>query len=292
MKEIHITRLAQWLQCRRRGYLSGIYEPKAGQDGASLEWSTFGTAVHKGIECLTTGNTLPPTLTEREKLTVMHYYGWLQDQDLLYARKQLATHKWEYIHTEKTFTTKFPKTDFTMAGTIDAIVVSHDCRVYIVEYKTTNSIISRKQQVWNEMQTIWYAVACREIGIHVDGIVYHLIRKKLPSDRKNADTTRYWQLMHDQPITATTQNYFEQVIIPLDRYDLSVWIDLMRAMLDEYTLEKIQYPTFGYHCQFCPFQTPCNLMQRVDTVMHAERMLELDYVRKETNNENLQTEQH
>lgn len=271
---IHITRLMTWLQCKRRGQFANLYEPKS-----EPEWAQTGSQVHSYLAHLTDPCNFPypKYLNEFSRSLGDHYFMWLQD-NTSYSNKKAPTDKWLYKN-EVPFTVPWLHTKHYMQGHIDSIV--YDVRTgerYLLEYKTTTNIDLRAEQVLNEIQPIWYVLAAQKMGYQIDKIVYHLLRKKVPNLRRNADTTKYWQkLVGQSQCGDNSQNYFAQVIIPISRYDLTIWEQQLAVIIDEYTKCISYYPTFGYHCKWCPFSTVCNLMQRANTQDHARALLELNF---------------
>lgn len=270
---IHITRVTAWMQCRRRGQLSNLYSPKY-----EPEWARTGSNVHAYLAYLTDPKgTVCPEIDTYSTQIGEHYFMWLNDHTS-YSGKALNTSKWIYKN-EVPFTIPWLNTPHYMQGHIDSIVFDGTTKEhYVLEYKTTTNIITRAEQILYELQPIWYVLAAQQMGYNITKIVYHLIRKKIPGVRSNADTTKYWQELHNHSGGGNTeQNYFAQIIVPIDRYDLEVWQTQLEQIINEYTECQHYYPVFGYHCKWCHFSTVCGLMQRKDTQDLAESLLSQDF---------------
>lgn len=70
---------------------------------------------------------------------------------------------------------------FDSAGKIDGIAQLKDGRTALVEHKTCGESIDGESPYWNRLrnnrQLLTYVQACRDSGIHLDTIVYDVIRK-------------------------------------------------------------------------------------------------------------------
>lgn len=73
---------------------------------------------------------------------------------------------------------------FCLAGRFDGVVQRKDNGTYwILEHKTTRSIDELKVSLVNELQTAAYIYAASKMyGIDVRGVLYNIIRKKLPTE--------------------------------------------------------------------------------------------------------------
>lgn len=272
---IHITRLNDWLTCKRKGYLAGLYEIRTQQ-----EWMRTGSYIHAAIAHHTDprNHLYPQDIDDYSKAIFDHYCKWLADNSE-YAGKAVSTDNWHY-QNEVAFCVPIAGTKHFAQGHIDSLVYDPGTKeTYLLEYKTTTSLATRAEQVLNEIQPIWYALAAQQLGYKIDKIVYHLIRKKVPNTRSNADTTHYLATC-DQVGAGranTDQNYFAQVVVPMARYDLEIWQNHIVQMVQDYTSVQGQYPRFGYHCRWCQFSDVCSLMQRQDTTEHALALLDQQF---------------
>lgn len=278
---IHITRLNEWLLCRRKGYLAAHYEMV---DMPS--WAQIGTNIHAAIAHHTDPiNDHPPVIDQFSEDIFKHYLCWLYDHTP-YAQKAIPTTNWVY-ENEVPFTVPWFNTGHFMQGHIDSIVTdTRTNQTYLLEYKTTSNLSTRAEQIFNELQPIWYTIAATKMGYKIDKIVYHLILKKVPAVRANMDTTKYWCALHgidinEYPKSNIEQTFFKQVVIPLDRYDLNVWTRQLQQIVDDYTTAQFHYPHFGHHCNYCQFKAVCNLAQRESTAHLADALLSTDFVLRE-----------
>lgn len=181
-----------------------------------------------------------------------------------------------------------------LVGRIDMIVrAKYDGRLYLVEHKTCRSIREREAQLPYEEQPNNYANAATHLlSEPIAGIIYNLIRKKLPvvpqalkstgklSKDKSIDTTaevyiaearrlhgadatrdflraEYGDMIQHLLDTKGDQ-FFKRVVIRRTAEELQranvMLVETAREMLNPRTPI---YPHGGYHCTWCLFREPC-----------------------------------
>ena len=104
---------------------------------------------------------------------------------------QCDTQDWEVVETEMKFDVPIynpvgEHTGMFLTGYIDAIVKEKSTGdLYIMEHKTTaNSIELRTQNLVLDDQVSLYCLAMHQLGYNVKGVIYDVIRKKIPSEPK------------------------------------------------------------------------------------------------------------
>jgi len=226
-----------------------------------------------------------------------HYELWQQhDQSIL------ADQAFDFIELERSFVAPIRTRSgnaskrFHLAGRFDGVVQHKETkRYYLWEIKTTRSITERIKQLDLEEQADAYTLAAQEIlGIELSGIVYTLIRKKLPevpeqlkngslSINKSIDTSpeylvqtikafhpntdpntlndRYGTLI--QHLINQPHKFFQRVIIRRSQAELKAANQEIYQVASEMTKVNIPiYKTAGPHCNFCLFRTPCLMLQQ------------------------------
>lgn len=308
--EIHISDVVQYKRCRRSWrWASPLRDNLTG----TTRYTPFliGTAVHHGLELGYRLNLAPEaaldaftgnwheadlrdlqTLQNGELYTLVigmlnHYRLW-QDRALL-----LPDREFEFLSPEHSF--KFPlfkntRRSLYLAGRFDGIVRHKPTnKIYIWEIKTTRSIAERKRSLWNEEQTTAYLWAASQLfGAPIAGVVYTLLRSKLPnppdvlktgmlSKRSSEMTPEYYlaaiRKHHNNPSDSFIREhysdilqalinvdnpFFERLIVNRSTQALAMFqrelTQLAREMTDNRTYT---YPTPGYHCGYCAFRAPC-----------------------------------
>jgi hypothetical protein len=227
-----------------------------------------------------------------------HYAVWQR-----YDQSTMADRNWETIDAEHKF--KLPlwrntRRAVTYAGTYDRVIRHKETgEIYLEEIKTTRSITERIRQIDFDEQTRAYLLAASEVlGLQISGIIYTLIRKKLPKTPEPLksgerlskaiktgeyhNTSAEWYLeavkkfhganwrsvLIDYETTIqellNAGNFFlRRVKITKAPRELKTFreelIDVSRAMIDPRTTI---YPTRSYHCNYCAFNAPCLILDR------------------------------
>jgi hypothetical protein len=328
---IHVSDIQVFLQCRRSWDLSSNLRQHLTTKELYAPFFT-GTVVHKFLEdwLHPTKPYIPQeTLAELHNMrgaipefiefgadVLDHYIQWQ------YADKSdLADTNFDVLSVEQPFDvpiytpmgTKSNK--FRFAGRVDGVWRSKiDGRLYLHEIKTTSSIDSRIQQLQFEMQPTAYMLAMSEVyNEPIAGVVYTLIRKKLPvepdvlkngflSQNKGIDTTpelyiatikRQHPTMSNAEIKATYSEILNQLLNQPNKFFRRVLITRSSAQLQEMrnTLYQVArdmtnknialYKNEGYFCRNCQFQVPCIAMsngQPIDPILteHYTRNTRLD----------------
>jgi hypothetical protein len=202
----------------------------------------------------------------------------------------------------------FPSSKFRFAGRVDGVWRSRiDGQLYLHEIKTTSSIDGRLAQLQFEYQPTAYMLAMQEVYKEpIAGVVYTLIRKKLPADpdvlkngllsqNKGIDTTADHYLAcikkhHQNPtmgpnaikiaygdILSTLLNqpnrFFRRVLIKRSPGQLSEMRRILYDVARDMTNPKVAiYQSPGYFCNNCIFSTPCVALsqgQPIDPILSA-----------------------
>lgn len=222
-----------------------------------------------------------------------HYDLWQK-----YDTTWLADAQFEFVATEQQF--KIPlwansRSRVWLAGIFDGVVRSkHNGKLYLWELKTTRSVIEREKQLDLDAQTDAYANAARkELGLDIAGIVYTLMRKKIPevkmlktgmlSQAKDQDVTAEWYLdaikrahpdqAHAKDLfkafasaqygdilnTLVQENkYFRRVVINRSHKELDDGWQQLQSVAQEMVNPKIPiYRNEGNHCNWCLWRIPC-----------------------------------
>lgn len=312
--EIHISDVARFKQCRRAwSYASPLrrnLEPKE-------KYAPFfvGSLVHHALEMHYRKQQAPSfsvaeyahehcTLAEmsepniQNQLTlacglVDHYLLWQR-----YDKTWLADSAFTFVAPEQPFRTLLYRTGekkVWLAGTFDG-VVKHDAtgKLYLWEIKTTRSLVEREKQLALDEQTNAYAwAASRVLDQEISGVIYTLIRKKIPDEPKenknglleqkaSADTTAEWYLQqvknyhkdiakeaiskyirdnysdYLQTLLQQPNKFFKRVIVQRSQTELDIAIEELKDVAGDMTNPRIKpYATGGYHCNYCLFRQPC-----------------------------------
>jgi hypothetical protein len=168
-----------------------------------------------------------------------------------------------------------------------------------MEYKTAGSILERSKYIQFELQPTFYALAVgMQMGVHINGVIYHLLRKKLPTvpevlkgggltRRKNIDTTtskyietarsvhtewsterireRYSEVLEALELKGNT--FFSLNYIPKFPNELNAAKPKIHSLAETMVSlaeNKEKHPekfveNGGPHCRQCPFRSPCLL---------------------------------
>lgn len=330
--EIHISDIMRFKRCRREwnwsSHLRRNLEPR---DKYAPLW--IGTLVHHGLEQWYRSQLMPeesiphfaadqigPTrdLTDKEDEhaifainLVDNYIKWQRTD-----RTWLADKNFDFIAPEQDFKVLLWATSRArvwLAGRFDGIVRRRDNgMLYLWEIKTTRSIMEREKQLDFDEQTSAYLYAARKLGYDVQGVIYTLIRKKLPesprvlkngflSADKAIDTTmiHYWQCVKDQHadlwnrssedrtividtyreildhLGSQPNKFFKRVTVNRSQREIKHSADEIVAVAREMLSKQTPiYMTATAGCNWCLFRTPCAAYNRGQDY---EAILERDY---------------
>ena len=220
---------------------------------------------------------------------VDHYLLWQsKDQSIL------ADANFEFIAPEQDFKTilwRNSRKRIWLAGTFDGVVKQLSSgRYYLWEIKTTRSLIEREKQLALDEQADAYANAAQSVvGYPISGIIYTLIRKKVPefpkigndsllSQNKNQDTTPEFYLdcikrnhpgITKEVIKAVYGDFINYLCQEPNKYFRRLVVNRNPSELRQSKLELIaaaqemiddRTPIFrssGPHCNYCLFRSPC-----------------------------------
>lgn len=334
-QSIHISDVSSFLACRRawdfssnlRQHLTTIqpYEPfffgtvlhafleeyyNPAQTAARQDVSAI--AVTK-LSCIP--NALPEFIEFGAKL-FEHYQIWAQHNE-----GNLGDCSFDSLSVEQPFDVPiltpagYPSSKFRFAGRVDGVWRSQiDGKLYLHEIKTTSSIDGRVNQLAFEYQPTAYMLAMSEVYQEpIAGVVYTLIRKKLPAD---PDVLKNGMLSQNKGIDTTADNYlavikqhhpememktikttygdilstllnqpnrfFRRVLVKRTDAQLTEMRRILYDVAKEMTNKHVAtYQTPGYFCSNCMFTTPCFAMsqgQPIDPILtaHYQRNTRLD----------------
>lgn len=235
-----------------------------------------------------------PKIHEQANLAiglVDHYLLW-QKHD----RTWLADNNFEFLAPEMEFSTPLwsnTRRKLLLDGTFDGVVKHLSTgHYYLWEIKTTRSLIEREKQLALDSQTDAYASSAQQVlGVPIHGIIYTLIRKKVPEapkplnngslERKaSADTTAEWYLDYavkyhkDSPnlkqfidqiyssyldgLLQQPNKYFRRVIVQRSQPELTnARLELLATAMQMVDPRTPIYRTDGYHCNYCLFRDIC-----------------------------------
>jgi len=321
---IHISDVSSFLSCRRawdfssnlRQHLTTIrpYEP-----------FFFGTVMHAFLEeyynpeqtaarqeisniAYTKLHALPnalPEFIEFGSQLFEHYLQWAKNSE-----GNLGDCSFESLAVEKAFDVPiltpqgFPSSKFRFAGRVDGVWRSRfDGKLYLHEIKTATSIDGRIGQLAFEYQPTAYMLAMSEVYQEpIAGVVYTLIRKKLPADpdvlqngtlskHRGIDTTPDHYLAtikkHHVGITGieikTTygdilstllnqpNRFFRRILIKRSDAQLTEMRHILYDVAKDMTNKHLPiYHNPGYFCGNCQFNQPCQAMsngQPIDPIL-------------------------
>jgi CRISPR/Cas system-associated exonuclease Cas4 (RecB family) len=328
---IHISDINAFLQCRRAWNFSSNLRQHL-TTKIPYQHFYFGTVVHKFLEMRYSQMINPRQDAINELLEQPnhirefidfgaqlydHFHTWQASDNSEYSDRNFIR-----VSTEQAFDvpiltpTGFPSSKFRFAGRVDGAWRSRlDGKLYLHEIKTTSSIDSRIGQLQFEYQPTAYMLAMAEVyGEPIAGVVYTLIRKKLPADpdilkngmlskNKGIDTTADHYLacaraQHGNEFTTAQikseygdilstllnqpNRFFRRILVKRSDAQLAemrrVLYDVARDMTNRHLLI---YPSPSYFCGNCIFQAPCVAMsngQPIDPILtaHYTRNTRLD----------------
>jgi len=224
-----------------------------------------------------------------------HYIAWQQHDNTW-----LADREFDFIEPEQSFSRvlfKNSRKQINHDGRFDGVVQHRQNKKhYLWELKTTRSITEREKQLLFDSQADTYTIAVQDIlGQPIAGIVYTLIRKKIPeqpiilkngmlSQNTSIDTTPELYLAAIKAhhgidatkefITTNYQSILNALVIQPNKFFRRVVVNRSQAELrranDEFlTVAKEMinpatpiYATDGPHCNYCLFRTPCDAMRK------------------------------
>jgi len=340
--EIHISDVQMFTGCRRRWrWASGLPGNFNLEPARTYTPFYLGRAVHHVLEHWYRDGTDPrytlaefmrPTarkmkpLWDEEKAWLLeqyqqalgmctHYGLWAEKYRGPFCDRDL-----EFVAHERSFKLAMlnPSTgryhrEIASAGRFDGLVrYKPDGTLWLWEIKTCRSLHERIRLLANEIQTTSYIIhAERLLGEPVSGVIYTLLRKKLPSApkvvesripgvplalsrNKSIDTTAEWyyraiKQLHgaDAPKLAKTyyhdilmhlmseQEFFTRVAVRRSEHEKALFAQELWDVSQEMLNPGVRvYSTPGYHCGFCPFKDPCLAFNAGDS---HEAMIETQF---------------
>lgn len=337
---IHITDVQRFKRCRRLwGYASPLKSNLVPTERYAPYY--FGTLVHYVLEQVAKGYSFPVALDsffvqnegkvpaspldtgysdyQLAKGIFRHYLMWQKTLFITLNRDE----DYEHISPEHSFTYLLHGNAYRriyLKGKFDGIVRHKGTgKYYLWEIKTTRSVTERLKQLDLEQQTDAYLIAAQHVlnslGIYepVEGMIYTLIRKKVPPDPKvlkdgtlsqaKLDTTPYWyamQVKQQHPDYSTEQlssiygpalsqlqaehtPYFERLTVTRSVQQLvQSQRDLIAVAQDMVSPRTMLYPNPDDRCNYCLFRDPCVLQQqglkrKAEALLQSNFKLNNDY---------------
>lgn len=230
-----------------------------------------------------------------------HYAAWQK-----FDQTTLADRNFEFIAPEQKFSVlllKDSRKRINLAGKFDGVVRHKPSGLYYLwEIKTTRSIPERIKMLDYDQQTKAYMLAAQQAtGLPIRGIIYTLLRKKLPKTPqplKNGDrlskaikegegynTTAHWYLNalaafhRGSPdrkalISEEYGETIQELITGGNNFQARIPVTPSQGELDRFRAELIikakamvspltpVYASAGYHCNYCRFRAPCLAFNR------------------------------
>lgn len=248
---------------------------------------------------LTEAQQTDPKLLEQIELVrgLMKHYELWQKHD----RTWLSDAGFEFIASEQTFSVPLwsnSRNSIELIGTFDGVVKNkHNGKTYLWEIKTTRSLSEREKQLQLDNQADAYTNAAQRIlGMPIDGIIYTLIRKKIPEHPKiikgnllsvaeSQDITAEWYLdlvkQHHFPqsmldrmlinawikdqygnfidyLAKRGNNYFSRVVVNRSQIELAdSWTQLQAVAREMINPKTAIYRSEDHHCNYCLMRQPC-----------------------------------
>jgi len=201
-----------------------------------------------------------------------------------------------------------PELDY--AGRFDGIVKNlYNDRYYVLEFKTSKSI-DRMSGTFRGMQPTAYIWAAAEVcQTPITGVLYRILRKKIPSDpvplktagrfsRAKRQKTSWEWFKYWVTAWATHHNVSPEEVLALNNDVKAMFLEKGNEFFKEQVITRqarqIQeclialayegaqmtdpdipiYPLSGMHCSWCPFREPCDLMSME---MPYQALLDAEY---------------
>lgn len=247
-----------------------------------------------------------------------HYRLWVRNMPGLYADPYL-----DFIDLERRFCVPMRDAQGRASrrlfheGRLDGVVRHIETKeLYLWEIKTTRSTIDREASLLHDEQTLSYINAAQDtFGEPIAGVIYTLLRKKLPtvpeplkdgsrlSVRADIDTTaaiflravkelhkpqtdeeyhaiidKHYQIIVQNLINGENK-FFKRVVVRKTQAQLSRYRQELYAVAREMTNERTPiYANHSYHCRYCLFAEPCIAL---DNGHDSERILRDNYTQNE-----------
>ncbi len=310
---IGITDAIAFRQCRQAWYWSSPLGCNLRPTEKHIPYFV-GSLVHYGLECITKGSAagIPLiiaeyvgnhcTVTEAYSTPILdacelaigilqHYQLWQKHDTSPLADKNLEFISNEADHDVTLWSNT--RNAIKLASTFDRVVHSKiDGNFYLVEYKTTSNMFKRFQQLQLDAQLDAYLNnASRTLDVPITGIIYTLLRKKVPefpnilktgllSTAPKADTTAEWFLAcakqhhsgfedrntlikaHYGDYLNTLLNnlnkYFTRAVVTRSNRELNdSWYQLQETAKEMVAQRTPIYRNENTHCGDCAFRAPC-----------------------------------
>jgi len=343
MKELHITDVETFLVCRRRWNWQSPLRHNLQQ--AALSQPLFiGQGVHVGLDAYHSNGDNPyraivifrkwvldrtKAITERSGPLWDAERKMINDSYRMGAALLKHYHLWrrstvsnlEVVATEQKFKvavpipgTGQPSTQIYLAGRLDGIVRSPTGSLYPLEFKTARSL-SNIHRIFVGLQGTIYTWAAKQLyGDEVIGIIYRILRKRIPQPPQPLQSGGFSQAKTQAKKTSFQYFKFRLQaharlyglnVRDLYRDNKKVLNLLHRRGMDEFFLEKVVYkpqatmdnavaalyhvgkmmideatPIFAtpppWGCSYCPFRGPCALLE-AGLPTEADAVLEAEY---------------
>jgi hypothetical protein len=352
LAKIHASDIATWKACRRRWEWSSSLHRNL-EPAKPYTPFLLGRAVHHALEHYYGSGMLPEESLAsfwQEETVKMQVHGalWETEQQIIAEQYELslgllehylmwlktikgplANDQYETVATELRF--EVPLRDpfgtvsdkVMLAGRIDGVCRrKSDGTLWLREFKTARGIQERLNMLPYDEQPIVYIMAATEhYGEPVQGVIYDIIRKKLPaypkplangmlSQAKSQKTSfaYYLHAIRDHHGPAATpefiranyglflqvlkeeaEPFFDRVVVQrtpeqLELAARDIWV-VAHEMVDP---TMYVFPSSGYHCNYCSFKVPCALK---NYAMDYEAVLAAEYRPRSDNPEEVLVEE-
>lgn len=337
LAKIHASDIATWKACRRRWEWSSVLHRNL---EPSKPYTPFllGRAVHHALEFFYRDGTEPSVSLQEywiAEIQRMEKHGtlWEPEQELIREqwdfsvgllehymlwlnayKGEWSNEAFETIDTEVRFEVPLrdpygtPSDKVVLAGRIDGVCRrKSDGTLWLREFKTARSISERLNMLPYDEQPMIYIIAASEhYGEPVAGVIYDVIRKKLPAQPKvlasgflsqavsqKTSFVHYLQAIREHHGVEATKEFIKASYGPFllnlksseepffaripfirtaEQLELAardIWV-VAHEMVDP---TMYIFPSPSYHCNFCTFKVPCalkNAAMDYEAVLAAE----------------------
>lgn len=214
----------------------------------------------------------------------------MQEYDDIYYQDQGLM---KVLGVELPIECKIPGTRDKFVGIIDAIVEING-KQYVVEHKTFKTTKMSLESTWLNQQTSLYIRRLNQIGYHIDGVIWDMIKTELPEPprvlkdgsfgkqySKQTIHSFIWAGVAPEQIPASTyedikdnyKNYFDRYITPVEPIAIEeVWNDFVETV-KEIRKNKSHARTLGKECEWCEYKELCKVSLTGGDVEYTKQLL-------------------
>lgn len=324
LKQVHTSDRITFKQCRLKWEFSSPL--RRGLSPVKTQPPLmFGSAVHSALESY-----YDPTFEERNphrgalalSSYIQSWYSLLPNPDIeddvlledsLALGQGMLDHylataddRFKVLAVEMSFEVPIPGiSDAVYAGKLDGLIEDENGRIWVLEHKTADKLPDKTEYLLMDEQCGSYLWALEQQGIHAEGVLYNILRKKLPtkmkelktgglSQRADADTTyeyAYAQIKnyYEGEVPDKYVDWLEMLSLKGNRFfyrenvrrsskEIAYLGKMIAIEAKEMLIDPAIYrnPT-KVNCGFCPFVGPCLAVYGGDDY---EAMLEGNYTKE------------